>query len=91
VIFSELVTLATKSIDKAYDARIISLAYDAMQWRALKSSKPKQSEPLEKALKPNAPAQKPMNTQTKASLEARKRLKQTGSIRDAASVFESLI
>lgn len=80
-----------QEIDQAYDARIVALAYDAMRWRELKNSKPKQSEPLEKALKPNAPAPKPMNTQTKAALDARKRLKQTGSIRDAASVFESLI
>ena len=78
-------------IDQAYDARIISLAYDAMRWRELKSSKPKQSEPLEKALKPNAPVQKPMNSQTKELVEARKRLKQTGSVRDAAAVFRSLI
>ena len=78
-------------IDNAADARIISLAYDAMRWRELKNSKPKQSEPLEKALKPNAPAAKPMNSQTKAQIEARKRLKQSGSVRDAAAVFESLI
>lgn len=80
-----------QEIDKAYDARIVALAYDAMRWRELKNSKPKQSEPLEKALTPNAPVQKPMNTQTKALVEARKRLKQSGSVRDAASVFESLI
>ena len=80
-----------QEIDQAYDARIVALAYDAMRWRELKNSKPKQSEPLEKALKPNAPASKPMNSQTKAQVEARKRLKQTGSIRDAAAVFASLI
>lgn len=80
-----------QEIDQAYDARIVALAYDAMRWRELKNSKPKQSEPLEKALKPNAPAPKPMNSQTKAQVEARKRLKQTGSIRDAAAVFASLI
>lgn len=80
-----------QDIDKAYDARIVALAYDAMRWRDLKSSKPKQSEPLEKALKPNAPVAKPMNNSAKASVDARKRLKQTGSIRDAAAVFESLI
>lgn len=80
-----------QEIDQAYDARIVALAYDAMRWRELKNSKPKQSEPLEKALKPSAPAQRPMNTQTKATVEARKRLAKTGSIRDAAAVFESLI
>ena len=80
-----------QEIDQAYDARIVALAYDAMRWRELKNSKPKQSEPLEKALKPSAPAPRPMNTQTKATVEARKRLAKTGSIRDAAAVFESLI
>lgn len=80
-----------QEIDQAYDARIVALAYDAMRWRELKNSKPKQSVPLEKALTPNAPVQKPMNTQTKALVEARKRLKQSGSVRDAAAVFESLI
>lgn len=80
-----------QEIDQAYDARIVALAYDAMRWRELKNSKPKQSEPLEKALKPSAPAVKPMNNQTKVRIEARKRLAKTGSIRDAAAVFESLI
>lgn len=80
-----------QEIDQAYDARIVAIAYDAMRWRELKNSKPKQSEPLEKALKPSAPATRPMNTQTKATVEARKRLAKTGSIRDAAAVFESLI
>jgi hypothetical protein len=80
-----------QEIDQAYDARIVALAYDAMRWRELKNSKPRQSEPLEKALKPSAPAPRPMNTQTKATVEARKRLAKTGSIRDAAAVFESLI
>ena len=80
-----------QEIDQAYDARIVALAYDAMRWRELKNSKPKQSEPLEKALKPSAPAVKPTNTQTKVRIEARKRLAKTGSIRDAAAVFESLI
>lgn len=80
-----------QEIDQAYDARIVALAYDAMRWRELKNSKPKQSEPLEKALKPSAPVPRPMNTQTKATVEARKRLAKTGSIRDAAAVFESLI
>jgi hypothetical protein len=80
-----------QEIDQAYDARYVALAYDAMRWRELKNSKPKQSEPLEKALTPNAPVQKPMNTQTRALVDARKRLKQSGSVRDAAAVFESLI
>lgn len=80
-----------QEIDQAYDARIVALAYDAMRWRELKNSKPKQSVPLEKALTPNAPVQKPMNTQTRALVDARKRLKQSGSVRDAAAVFESLI
>jgi K+/H+ antiporter YhaU regulatory subunit KhtT len=80
-----------QEIDQAYDARIVAIAYDAMRWRELKNSKPKQSEPLEKALKPSAPAVKPMNNQTKAKIDARKRLAKTGSIRDAAAVFESLI
>jgi hypothetical protein len=80
-----------QEIDQAYDARIVALAYDAMRWRELKNSKPKQSEPLEKALKPSAPAQKPMNTQVRATIDARKRLAKSGSIRDAAAVFESLI
>lgn len=81
-----------QEIDNAYDARIVALAYDAMRWRELKNSKPKQSEPLEKALRPpTPPATKPMSTQTKATVEARKRLAKTGSIRDAAAVFESLI
>ena len=81
-----------QEIDNAYDARIVALAYDAMRWRELKNSKPKQSEPLEKALRPSVTAPtKPVNTQTKATVEARKRLAKTGSIRDAAAVFESLI
>lgn len=81
-----------QEIDQAYDARIVALAYDAMRWRELKNSKPKQSEPLEKALRPSVTAPtKPVNTQTKATVEARKRLAKTGSIRDAAAVFESLI
>ena len=81
-----------QEIDQAYDARIVALAYDAMRWRELKNSKPKQSEPLEKALRPSVTAPtKPANTQTKATVEARKRLAKTGSIRDAAAVFESLI
>jgi hypothetical protein len=67
------------------------MAYDAMRWRELKSSKPRPDTPLEKAIKTSPPPAKPQNSQTRAYVEAKKRLAKSGSVRDAASVFESLI
>lgn len=78
-------------INQAYDARLVAMAYEAMRWRELKSSKPRADAPLEKAIKTSPPPAKPQNSKTRAYVDAKKRLRQTGSIRDAAAVFESLI
>ena len=80
-----------QEINQAYDARLVAMAYEAMRWRELKSSKPRADAPLEKAIKTSLPPAKPQNSKTRAYVDAKKRLKQTGSIRDAAAVFESLI
>lgn len=78
-------------IDQAYDARLVAMAYEAMRWRELKSSKPRADAPLEKAIKTSPPPAKPQTQKSRAFVEAKKRLRQTGSVRDAAAVFESLI
>lgn len=78
-------------INQAYDARLVAIAADGMRYRELLKSKPRENAPLEKALKPAAPPSKPMTQQTRSQLDARKRLAKTGSLRDAAAVFESLI
>lgn len=80
-----------EEINQAYDARLVRLAYGDMRWTELKNSKPRADAPLEKAIKTSPPPAKPQSSKTKAYVEAKKRLRQTGSIRDAAAVFESLI
>lgn len=78
-------------INQAYDARLVAMAADGMRYRELLKSKPRENAPLEKALRPAAPPSKPMTQQTRNQLDARKRLAKTGSLRDAAAVFEGLI
>ena len=78
-------------INQAYDARLVAIAADGMRYRELLKSRPRADAPLEKALRPAAPPSKPMTQQNRQHLEARKRLAKTGSLRDAASVFEGLI
>ena len=79
-------------INQAYDARLVAIAADGMRYRELLKSKPRENAPLEKALRPaSAPQGKPMTQQTRNMLDARKRLAKSGSIRDAAAVFEGLI
>ena len=78
-------------INQAYDARLVAIAADGMRYRELLKSKPRENAPLEKALRPAAPPSKPMTQQTRNQLDARKRLAKSGSLRDAAAVFESLI
>lgn len=78
-------------INQAYDARLVAIAADGMRYRELLKSRPRENAPLEKALRPAAPPSKPMTQQTRTNLEARKRLAKSGSLRDAAAVFESLI
>jgi len=78
-------------INQAYDARLVAIAADGMRFRELLKSKPRENAPLEKALRPAAPPSKPMTQQTRNQLDARKRLAKTGSLRDAAAVFEGLI
>jgi hypothetical protein len=78
-------------ISQAYDARIVAMAYDAMRWRELKNSKPKAAAPLEKAIKTSAPPVRPVTVKSRAFVEDKRRLAQTGSIRDAAKVFESML
>jgi len=80
-----------EEINQAYDARLVAMAYEAMRWRELKSSKPRPDAPLEKSIKTSPPPARPQTSQTKAYVEAKKRLAKSGSVRDAASVFESLI
>jgi hypothetical protein len=80
-----------EQINQAYDAKMVTMAYEAMRWRELKNSKPRPDAPLEKSIRTSPPPSKPQTAKTKAFVEAKKRLKQTGSLRDAASVFESLI
>jgi hypothetical protein len=62
-----------EEINQAYDARLVAMAYDAMRWRELKSSKPRPDTPLEKAIKTSPPPAKPQNSQTRAYVEAKKR------------------
>jgi len=78
-------------IAQAYDARLVAMAYDAMRWRELKSSKPRADAPLEKAIRTSPPPARPQTSKTRVFVEDKRRLAKTGSIRDAAKVFESLL
>lgn len=89
--FLNEIGFSDQEINQAYDARLVAMAYSAMRWRELKNSKPRPDVPLEKAIKTSPAPAKPQTSKTKAYVDAKKRLKQTGSLRDAASVFESLI
>jgi|LauGreDrversion4_2_1035121.scaffolds.fasta_scaffold335479_2 hypothetical protein len=80
-----------EEISQAYDARIVAMAYDAMRWRELKNSKPKAAAPLEKAIKTSPPPARPVTVKSRVYVEDKKRLAQTGSIKDAAKVFESML
>lgn len=81
-----------EEIDMAEDARHVRDLRKAMKYDELMANKPKpNAPPLEKQLRSPAAPTKPQTSQSRKLVEAQKRLKQTGSIRAAASVFESLI
>lgn len=67
------------------DARMLHVLHDAMQWRrAVKARQEAERQPPSRALRPGTGAATP---QAQRMNGARQRLRQTGSIEDAAAVF----
>ena len=73
------------------DARQVEMAWKAMQYDRLKAKTPQTREKVEKvkAAKPGAASSSP--PRAKKIGDARDRLRKTGSVNDAAALFEQML
>lgn len=80
-----------EELSQAYDPRAVRLMWKALQYDKIMSKRP---QPVEKAgpkpAKPGVPQSMPQR-RTSELTKAKQRLAQTGRLRDAAAIFETLI
>ena len=77
-----------KEVDTVYDHRMLTILRKASKYDRMMASKPKPNKPVVKSLSPgNANRQAVPKEQAKAS----QRLRKTGSLEDAASVFQTFL
>ena len=76
-------------LNQAYDPRAVAALYKAMKYDELMARRPKPDAPLESVVRPTGPARQQM--QRSGDQRARQRLRQTGSVEAAASVFERML
>jgi hypothetical protein len=76
-------------LNQAYDPRAVAALYKAMKYDELMARRPKPDAPLESVVRPTGPSRQ--NVQRNGDQRARQRLRQTGSVEAAASVFERML
>lgn len=76
-------------LNQAYDPRAVAALYKAMKYDELVARRPKPNQPLESVVRPTGPVRQQVQRQGDKS--ARQRLRQTGSVNDAAQVFARML